>query len=79
MKAARALPMAVLNFCFSHDMPRKPKRKRGIRIRLDGATVRFELRRSGLSVRHGRRRPEKIVGFQDLSDLATGQIKMNLV
>ncbi len=60
-------------------MSRRPKRKRGIWIRLDGANVRFELRRTGLSVRHGRRRPERIINFQDLSDLATGQIKMNLV
>lgn len=49
-------------------------------IRLDGRKVRFILdRKTGLHVRHGRRRKDKIVPFQDLSDLATGQIKMNLV
>jgi hypothetical protein len=56
-----------------------PKR-RAMWIRVDGRKIRFALdRKTGLHVRHGRRRKDKIVTFQDLSDLATGQIKMNLV
>ena len=59
---------------------RREPRRRGIWIRLDGARVRFELdRKHGLSVKRGRRRPEKLVSFRDLADVADGQIKMNLI
>jgi hypothetical protein len=54
--------------------------KRGIWKRIDGADFRFQLdRKFGLRVRRGRRRPEKIVSFRDLLDLAEGQLKMNLL
>ena len=55
-------------------------KRRAMWIRVDGRKTRFLLdRRTGLHVRHGRRRKDKIISFQDLSDLATGQIKMNLL
>jgi hypothetical protein len=58
---------------------RKPPTRRGIRKRIDGAIFRFALSRSGLSVRRGRSRPERLITFQDLADLAEGQLKMNLL
>jgi hypothetical protein len=55
------------------------RKKRGIRIRIDGSLFRFFLDRKGLHVRRGRRRPERLVSFQSLIDVAEGQTKMNLV
>lgn len=55
-------------------------KRRGIWKRVDGATVRYELdRRLGLRVRPSRRRPERVISFRDLLDLAEGQLKMNLL
>lgn len=42
--------------------------------------MRFALdRKTGLHVKRGRRRPEHVVNWRDLLDLAEGQIRMNLV
>jgi hypothetical protein len=47
---------------------------------VDGSAVRFALdRRDGLHVRRGRRKKERIVSWQQLLDLAEGQIRMNLI
>lgn len=55
------------------------KKHRGIIKRLDGNLVRFVLLRAdGLHVRRGRRRKERIVSFQDLLDLAEGQLRINI-
>jgi hypothetical protein len=56
------------------------KKYRGIIRRIDGSNVRFALnRKDGLHFRRGRRRKERIVSFQNLLDLAEGQIRMNLL
>jgi hypothetical protein len=56
------------------------RKARGIIKRVDGSTIRFALdRRDGLHVRRGRRRRERIVSWQQLLDLAEGQIRMNLI
>ncbi|HEY4417589.1 MAG TPA: hypothetical protein VGO57_18000 [Verrucomicrobiae bacterium] len=56
------------------------RKARGIIKRVDGSTVRFALdRRDGLHVRRGRRRKEKLISWQQLLDLAEGQIRMNLI
>lgn len=66
---------------FYHEYPpeMRSRKKRGIRIRLDGSLFRFALDRKGLHVRRGRRRPERLVSFQSLVDIAEGQTRMNLV
>lgn len=56
------------------------KKGRGMWTRIDGSKVRFQLdRKVGLRVRRGRRRKERIVTFNDLLDLAEGQMRMNLL
>lgn len=55
-------------------------RKRGIWKQVDGRRVRFELsRKSGLLVSRRGKRKQRIVSFQELFDLAEGQLKMNLL
>lgn len=55
------------------------KKRRGIRVRVDGALVRFELnRKSGLLVRRGRQ-PQRVISFQDLYDQANGQPRLTLI
>lgn len=55
-------------------------KRRAIWKRIDGSNIRFQLNRAtGLHVRRGRRRKERIVGFRDLLDLAEGQLRMNLI
>lgn len=57
----------------------KRRKRRWLWKRIDGAKVGFAVdRRDGLHVRRGRRRPERVVSFQDLLDLAEGQFRMNL-
>lgn len=59
---------------------RARRKPRGIIKRVDGSAVRFALdRRDGLHVRRGRRRKERVVSWQQLLDLADGQIRMNLL
>ena len=61
-------------------MRARRKRARGIIKRVDGSRVRFALHRTdGLHVRRGRRRKERVVSWQQLLDLAEGQIRMNLI
>jgi hypothetical protein len=56
------------------------RKRRGIWKQIDGSKVRYELcRKAGLKVRRGRRRPERVISFADLLDLAEGQLKMNLL
>lgn len=56
------------------------KSKRGMWVRIDGSSVRFQLdRKVGLRVRRGRRRKERVTSFRDLLDLAEGQLRMNLL
>ncbi len=59
-------------------MPTRRK-QRGMWKRIDGSKVRFALnRKTGLHVRRGRRRRERIISFQDLLDLAEGQFRLNI-
>ena len=56
------------------------RKRRGIWKRVGGSKVRYEIdRKHGLKVRRGRRRPERIISFADLLDLAEGQLRMNLL
>jgi hypothetical protein len=56
------------------------RKYRGIWKLMDGQRVRFELHRKGglMVLRAGKKNP-KTVSFQQLLDVADGQLKMNLV
>jgi hypothetical protein len=69
-----------MNSSIAFTPPRIVRKPRGIIKRVDGSTVRFALhRRDGLHVRRGRRKKERVVSWQQLLDLAEGQIRMNLI